>query len=173
MNEQLLKRLIVFVSIAVPVLVGAIFMISPPAAKPDFNWSLLPKFHAILNASVFCLLLASLYFIKNGKIKAHQNCNITALVLSATFLVSYVTYHTFTESTKYGGEGVLKYIYFFILISHILLSIIILPIVLFTFLRAFTGDFDKHKKLARWTMPIWLYVSASGVIVYLLISPYY
>lgn len=172
-NEQLLTKIIVFLSVAVPVLVGIIFNVAPPQIDTSFDWKILPKFHALLNFGVTVLLLASWYFIKNKKVKAHQTCNVVALILSATFLVSYVTYHTFTESTKYGGEGLLKYIYYFILLTHILLSAIILPFILFTFLRAFLGKFEAHRKLARWTMPLWLYVSITGVLVYLMISPYY
>ncbi len=172
-NEQLWAKIIVAISIAVPTLVTIIFYISPPNISTSFDLKVLPKFHAFLNGSVAILLLMSWYFIKNKNIKAHKTANIAALICSATFLVSYVTYHTLTESTKYGGEGFLKYVYYFILLSHIILSAIILPIVLFTFLRAFTGKFEAHRKIARWTMPIWLYVSITGVLVYLMISPYY
>ncbi len=172
-NEQLWAKVIVAISIIVPVLVTIIFYIAPPTVSSSFDLKILPKFHAFLNGSVAILLMLSWYFIKNKNIKAHKAANVTALVLSATFLVSYVTYHTLTESTKFGGEGFIKYIYYFILLSHILLSAIILPIVLFTFLRAFTGKFEAHRKIARWTMPLWLYVSITGVLVYLMISPYY
>ncbi len=172
-KESLLTRLIVIVSVAVPALVFTIFFIAPPDISTDLDLSFLPKFHAMLNFGVTILLLASWYFIKSGKAQAHKFCNIGALMLSAIFLGSYVVYHSMTEPTSYGGEGMLKYIYYFVLLTHIVLSAIILPIVLFTFLRAFTGDFKKHRKIARWTMPLWLYVSITGVIVYLLISPYY
>lgn len=172
-QEQLWVKIIVLVSVAVPILVAILFSIPQVNISLPFDVKLLPKFHAILNGSVFCLLLFSWYFISQKKIKAHQTCNVLALTLSALFLVSYVTYHTITESTSYGGEGVIRYVYFFILITHIVLAAVILPIILFTFLRAFAGKFDKHRKIARWTMPLWLYVSATGVIVYLMISPYY
>jgi len=98
---------------------------------------------------------------------------ITAFVLSCIFLISYVVYHLFSAPTHYGGEGALKYIYFFILITHISLSAIIVPLVLFTMTRALQSRFDKHKRIARWTFPIWLYVAVTGVIVYLMLSPYY
>jgi len=173
MKEQFWSKVIVFVSIAVVVLIGALSIVAPPDIQTDFNWKILPTFHATLNGTVFCMLLASWYFIKNGKPKLHQYANLTALVCSAIFLVSYVTYHTMTEPTTFGGEGAIKYIYLFILLTHIVLSGIILPFILFTFLRAFTGNFERHKKLARWVMPLWLYVAASGVIVYFLIRPYY
>ncbi len=172
-KEQLLAKIIVFVSIAIPTLIAILFKISPPEIETTFDWKVLPKFHAILNFSVSILLVMSFYFIKNKNVKAHKVCNVIALVLSALFLVSYVIYHTFTESTSFGGDGIIRYVYFFILLTHIALSAIILPIVLFTFLRAFLGQFDRHRKIARWTFPIWLYVSVTGVIVYLMISPYY
>ncbi len=172
-KEQFLSKLVVFVSGLVTLLVILTFNISPPAIETDFNFKILPKFHAILNLCVSVLLILSWYFIVNKKITAHKTCNILALVLSAIFLISYTIYHTFTESTKYGGEGVLKIIYYIILISHIILAAIILPIILFTFMRAFLGQNEKHRKIAKWTMPLWLYVSITGVLVYLMISPYY
>lgn len=173
MKEQFWSKLIVFVSFAVILLIAVLTKVAPPSVDTNFDWYILPKLNASLNACVFCFLLASWYFIKNGKMKAHKTCNILALLCSAAFLVSYVIYHTMTESTSFGGEGAIKYIYLFILLTHIVLSAVILPFILFTFLRAFSGKFAKHKKLARWVMPLWLYVSASGVIVYLMISPYY
>ena len=97
----------------------------------------------------------------------------TAIILSAIFLMLYVAYHMTSDSTSFGGEGLLKYFYFFILISHILLSIVVIPFVLITFVRAITNDFEKHKKIARITFPLWLFVAISGVLVYLMISPYY
>jgi len=173
MKEERWSKVIVIVSIIIPVLIAVLFRMSPPDVQTDFNWKLLPRFHAFLNGSVFILLLLSWNFIKKGKMLAHKRCNVTALVCSAIFLVSYVTYHTMTESTKFGGEGLIKYVYFFILLTHIVLAAVILPFILFTFLRAFSGKFEKHKKMARWVMPLWLYVSATGVIVYFMISPYY
>jgi putative membrane protein len=97
----------------------------------------------------------------------------TCILLSAAFLVMYVLYHMTSDSTSYGGVGAIKYVYYFILITHILLSIVVVPLVLFTFLRAWLGDFERHKRLAKFTFPIWLYVAVTGVIVYLMISPYY
>jgi putative membrane protein len=165
------------------------FLILVPQVKIDFgfNTRALPLFHAILNSSTAILLLASLYFIKNGQIKAHKTANLTAVVLSSIFLVSYVIYHASNPSTRFGdlnhdgilsGEeraqaGALRYVYYFILSSHIILSGVIIPLVLFTLQRAFQEKFDKHRKLARITWPVWLYVAVTGVIVYLMINPYY
>lgn len=172
-NQNFWTRLIVIISVVVPVLVTILFYVSPPNFSVGFNLKILPKLHACINFSVSVLLLLSFYYIKNKNIKAHKTCNLIALILSAFFLVSYVTYHTLTEPTKYGGEGALKYIYYFLLLTHIVLAAVILPLILFTFLRALAGNFPKHKKLARYTFPLWLYVSVTGVLVYLLISPYY
>ncbi len=172
-NEQFWAKLIVIVSVTVPVLVAILFRLPQLDIQLPFDVMLLPKLHAVINATVTVLLLSSFYFIKRKQIKPHKICNITALVLSALFLVSYVTYHALTESTKYGGEGVVKYVYYFILLTHIVLAALILPLILFTFLRAFSGKFTQHRRIARWTMPLWLYVSVTGVIVYLMISPYY
>lgn len=172
-RESFLTRLIVFISLAVPVLVTALVYIKPPQAAANLDLRMLPLFHAILNGSVAVLLSLSYWFIKQKNVNAHKTCNIIALILSALFLVSYITYHSLTEPTRYGGTGTLKYIYYFILLTHIVLAALILPLILFTFLRAFAGKFDQHRRLARWTMPLWLYVSITGVLVYLLISPYY
>ncbi len=172
-SEQLWAKIIVAISVTVPILVTILAYVSPPDIKTSFDFSILPLFHAILNGSVSVLLMCSFYFIKQKNIQAHRFCNLTALCFSAIFLVSYVTYHTFTEPTKYGGEGLMRSIYYFILLTHVVLAALILPLILFTFLRAFSGRFDAHRKLARWTFPLWLYVSVTGVIVYLMISPYY
>jgi putative membrane protein len=187
MKERNLTVPIVIVSIAIPLAVA--FLILGPATKinPGFNTSSLPLFHAILNSTTAILLLASLYFIKNQWIRAHRAANLTAVVLSAIFLISYVIYHSSNPSVKYGDlnhdgmlsadekmrVGSLRYVYYFILSSHIILSGIIIPFVLFTLQRAFQERFDKHKKLARITWPLWFYVAVTGVIVYVMISPYY
>ncbi|SFD30612.1 putative membrane protein [Chitinophaga sp. CF118] len=175
------------ISVAIPVLVAILFYLPRPHMEAGFNVNILPLFHAILNSATAILLLGSLYFIRRGHIKAHKITNLIAVALSAVFLLSYVTYHFFTESTKYGDsnhDGVVDaaekalvsgtaYLYYFILLSHILLAIIIVPLVLFTLLRGFQSDFVRHKKIARFTWPIWFYVAVTGVIVYIMISPYY
>lgn len=173
-SEKAISVGIVVFSAVVVLLVGLLFNIAPPNIELPFNpKSVFPLFHACINGTVFCLLLFSLYSIKNGNTKSHQYANVTALVLSAIFLCSYVFYHSITESTPFGGEGAIRYIYYFVLLTHIVLAAIILPIILFTFWRAFQGNFPKHRKIARYTMPLWLYVSFTGVVVYLLLRPYY
>lgn len=187
MKEKNLTIPIVIVSIAIPLAVALILLV--PGVKIDFgfNTHILPLFHAILNSTTAILLLSSLYFIKNGQVKAHKTANLSAVVLSSIFLISYVIYHSSNPSVKYGDlnhdgilseseklqAGVLRYVYYFILSSHIILSGVIIPLVLFTLQRAFQEKFDKHRKLARITWPVWLYVAVTGVIVYLMISKYY
>lgn len=178
---------IIIVSIAIPAAVAFIILMPGLKINFGFNTRSLPLFHAILNGCTAILLLASLYFIRNGKKNAHKTANLIAVGLSAVFLVSYVIYHSSNPSVKFGDlnhdgilgdeekmqAGSLRYIYYFILSSHIILSGVIVPLVLFTLQRAFQERFDKHRKLARITWPIWLYVAVTGVIVYLMINPYY
>lgn len=174
MEDKKLTIPIIIISIAIPVVVAILFYM--PHSRDvvhSFDLHLLPLFHAILNATTAVLLLGSLYFIKEGNIKMHKRLNLVAVCLSVIFLISYVIYHSMAPNTHFGGEGVIKYIYFFILITHIILAAIIVPLVLFTLLRAFQKNFVKHKKIARITWPLWFYVAVTGVIVYIMISPYY
>ena len=187
MKEKNLTVPIVIISIAIPLAVAFLIMGSTAKIHLGFNTSNLPLFHAMLNSTTAILLLASLFFIKNRWIRAHRAANLTAVVLSAIFLISYVIYHSSNPSVKYGDlnhdgildadeklkSGNLRYIYYFILSSHIILSGIIIPFVLFTLQRAFQERFDKHKKLARITWPLWFYVAVTGVVVYVMISPFY
>ncbi len=138
-----------------------------------FNVHIFATINAIINSMVTLLLAAALVAVKLRKLVLHKRLMLTAMVLSVLFLISYVCHHLFAGDTKYGGEGALRYFYFFILITHIFLAAIIMPFVLFTAYRALIAEFPEHKKLARITWPIWFYVSMTGVIVYLLISPYY
>ena len=186
-NERSLTTPIIIVSIAIPVAVAFLILVPQVKVNFGFNTHALPLFHAILNSSTAILLMASLYFIKNGQIKAHKRANLTAVVLSSIFLVSYVIYHASNPSTKFGDlnhdgilseteklqAGSMRYVYYFILSSHIILSGVIIPLVLFTLQKAFQERFPQHKKLARITWPVWFYVAVTGVIVYLMINPYY
>lgn len=169
-SEKKYKKFITIVSILIPIAVAALFGIKLPNVEP---LSFLPPIYATVNGLTAVLLVLSVIAIKNGKRKLHEQLNTTAIICSALFLVMYVAYHMTSDSTTYGGEGVIKYVYYFILITHILLSIVIIPFVLFTFMRARLGDFLKHKKIAKITFPLWLYVAVTGVIVYVMISPYY
>jgi putative membrane protein len=163
------KKLIIAVSIAIPLVVAVLFGVK----VPGYDLSFLPPIYATINGVTAVLLVSALIAIKNGKRKLHENLMKTNIALSAAFLVMYVLYHMTSDPTSYGGEGALKYIYFFILITHILLSVAVIPLVLFTFVRAWRGDYVRHRALAKITFPIWLYVAVTGVIVYLMISPYY
>lgn len=171
-SQSKLKPLIIVVSIVVPALVALLYLM-PKDGEVSKEVYLLPLFNAIVNGTTTVVLIAAFIAIRKKNRKLHQQLMLTALVLSVLFLLSYVTYHSLTESTHYGGEGVMKTIYLFILLTHIVLAIAIVPLVLITFVRALSEKFDKHKKIARVTLPLWLYVTITGVIVYLMISPYY
>lgn len=172
-KERNYTPLIVGLSIALNLIIAILFFLPEAEGLEHIDFTILPMLNAIFNSFTFVFLAAALYFIRKKNIKVHRNFIFAAFTTTLLFLLSYVTYHYATESTPYGGEGVLRYVYFFILITHILLSIAIVPLALLTTARGLTGKVEKHRKIARWTMPIWLYVSLTGVIVYLMISPYY
>lgn len=172
-NIALEKRLNVIayiVSAVVLLLVGAM-----RRYKIDLgvDFSFLPPVHASLNALAAVILLFAFYFIKNKQIENHRRAIYAAMVCSALFLVSYVLYHFTTPETRYGGQGLMRTVYFFFLITHVILAAVILPFILLTFNRAFTGQFERHKKMARWVFPLWLYVAVTGPICYLMLKPYY
>ena len=164
------KTLIIIVSIVIPVVVLVLFNIRITSLPP---LTFLPPIYASINGITAVLLIAALFSIKNKKIKQHELLMKTSIFLSLVFLVMYILYHMTTDPTPYGGECIIRSLYFFILISHIELSVFIVPMVLITYVRAISKMFDKHKKIARITFPIWLYIAVTGVIVYLMISPYY
>lgn len=173
-NEKRYNIWIAILSITIPLVVAILFKVK----LKDFGFdvkplSFLPPIYATINGLTAIVLVWAVVSIKNGKRKLHENLMKTAIALSVAFLVMYVAYHMTSESTKYGGEGAMRLVYFIILISHISLSIIIIPLVLITYVRALSERFDKHKKIAKITFPIWLYVAITGVVVYLMISPYY
>ncbi len=168
-NRGPYHTLIVTLSIILPLAVAALFRIK----IPGYDFSFLPPIYATINGLTAVLLIAAVLAIKNKKRKLHENIMKVCIGLSALFLVMYVLYHMTSDSTTYGGEGPLKIVYYIILISHIILSVVVVPFVLFTFSRALSGNFERHKALAKFTFPIWLYVAITGVIVYLMISPYY
>lgn len=171
MNEKRINILIAVVSIIVPLVVA--LLIYTPAFNLNIDVSFLPALNACLNSAVTILLLAGLYFIRNKNRKAHKFSMLSAFSLSALFLISYIVYHSSTEETKFGGEGAVRFIYYVILFTHILLAALIMPFILVTLSRALTERFDKHRKIARITWPLWLYVSITGVVIYFMISPYY
>ena len=138
-----------------------------------FDVHIFAGINAVINSMVSFLLIIALIAVKNKKYVLHKNVMFMAIILSVLFLVSYIAHHLLAGDTVYGGEGAIKYMYYFILITHIILAAIILPFILFTAYRSLTGEYDKHKKLARYTWPLWFYVSITGVAVYSMISPYY
>ncbi len=164
------KNLIIAVSVLIPVVVAILFRIRLTNVQ---SLSFLPPIYAAINGYTFLVLLIALWAIKKRKINLHEQLMKTAIGLSLAFLVMYVAYHLTSDPTPFGGEGTIKYIYYFILISHILLSIGIIPLVLISYVRAISKQFSNHRKIARITFPIWLYITLTGVIIYLMISPYY
>lgn len=178
MNKEILEKRynlpILIVSILIPVVVAVLLTVR----LKDFGINVsplpvLPPIYATINALTAVVLMLALMSIKNGNRKRHELLMKTAIGLSVLFLVLYIAYHLTTDATKFGGQGSIRYVYFFLLISHIVLSIVTIPLVLVSYVRALAQKFDQHKKLTRYTFPIWLYVTISGVLVYLMISPYY
>ena len=180
-------RLIIAVSFVVVGVVGFLIYKSQGISTFDPKIYFLPKLNAFLNGSVSVLLPVGYIFIRNKNIKAHRACMVAAFIFSIVFLVSYITYHNSAPETRYGdldhngivsdaenlSAGALRYIYYIVLSTHILLSMVVVPMVLMTLYRIWKGQTAKHRKIARWTLPMWWYVSLTGVLVYFLISPYY
>ncbi|GGG18680.1 hypothetical protein GCM10011344_19110 [Dokdonia pacifica] len=173
-TEKKYQKWIVVLSIVIPLAVAALFGVKLKDYGFDVEpLTFLPPVYATINGLTAVVLVLAVLQIKKGNRKMHERLMKFAILLSVLFLVMYVAYHMTSDSTPYGGEGSIRYLYFFILITHIVLSIAIIPLVLFTYVRALAERFDKHKKLAKITFPIWLYVAVTGVVVYLMISPYY
>jgi len=170
-SEKKMLPLIIGAGVIIPTAVAILFF--APKLELGFNIGFLPKLNAIINASTSIILIMAFIAIKNKNIKLHKALMTSAILLSIVFLLSYITYHASTESTKFEGVGTIKSVYYFILFSHILLAIAIVPLVLISYVRALSEKFDKHRQIARYTLPLWLYVTITGVVVYLMISPYY
>ncbi len=168
--EKKLNTLAYVVSVVVLMLVGLMRRVK---IETDIDFSFLPPVHASLNALTAVILVVAFIHIKNGRVEQHRKAIYAAMFTSALFLLSYVLYHFTTPETRFGGEGVIRYVYFFILITHIILAALTLPFILLTFNRAYTDQFDRHKKMARWVFPLWLYVAVTGPVCYLMLKPYY
>ena len=173
MNDKIVNIVISVVSVLVPGLVAVLLFMPQFFKMGDSDFSFLPHFNALINTSTALALILALVFVKKGNIKAHKRSMTAGMVLSIIFLLSYVLYHSQATSTHFGGDGFIKIIYFTLLITHILLSVIVIPLVLFAFYHGLKDNVTKHKKIVKFAYPIWLYVAVSGVIVYLMISPYY
>jgi putative membrane protein len=174
-QDSFFVPLIISLSIIVPIVV-ALLMLFPNVfhiESESIDFSSLPFFHAILNGSTAVLLFTGFILIKNKKTNLHKISMLSAFVLSSVFLLSYVTSKLTNAPVPFGGEGLIRYIYFFILISHIILSVLVLPLALFSIYRGMTGEIEKHKSIVKYTFPVWMYVAITGVLVYILMSPYY
>ncbi|WP_298782275.1 DUF420 domain-containing protein [uncultured Polaribacter sp.] len=173
-QEKKYQKIIKILSIIIPLAVAALFGINLQKLGFDIEpLTFLPPIYASINGLTAVVLIAAVIAIKKGNKKLHEQLNTFAILCSLVFLLMYIAYHMTSNSTSFGGEGVIKYVYYFILITHIILSVIIIPFVLTTFMRAKLGNFKDHKKIAKITFPLWLYVAITGVVVYLMISPYY
>lgn len=173
-NERKYNKWIVALSVIIPLAVAALFGVN--LRKLGFNvepLSFLPPIYASVNGLTAIVLMVAVWAIKNKNRVLHERLIKFAIALSISFLLMYIAYHMTSDSTKFGGEGTIKYVYYFILITHIILSVVVIPFVLITYVRAITNNFERHKKIARITFPLWLYVAITGVVVYLMISPYY
>ncbi len=168
--EKRLNTIAYIVSAVVLLLVGAM-----RRYKIDLgiDFSFLPPVHASLNALTAVILVFAFWQIKNQRVEAHRRAIYAAMVCSALFLVSYVLYHFTTPETRYGGTGIWRTVYFFVLITHVILAAVILPFILLTFNRAYTGQYARHRRIARWVFPLWLYVAVTGPICYLMLRPFY
>jgi len=174
-SDRVVVPIIIGLSILIPLAVALMFAM-PDSMKLEvgfINTKSLPFFHAVLNGSTAILLITGVFLIRKKKIAMHRVAMLTAFLLSAVFLISYVLTHISTPDAKFGGEGAVRYIYFFILISHIILSVPVLPLAMFAIYRGWKGEINKHKKIVRYTFPVWLYVAVTGVLVYIFMAPYY
>lgn len=173
-SDKIIYRVVLAATLAIPlvVLILGLKILPKPEPAPSFIYYL-PTLNAIINGTCSILLLVSFYFIKRKQIAIHKKLNIATLLLSTLFLLSYVTFHYMGPVTKFGGEGAIRYVYFTILITHIIAAAVVLPLVLLSFHRGLQMDVPRHRKLVRYTFPLWLYVTVTGVVVYLMISPYY
>jgi putative membrane protein len=173
-NEKKYNKWIVVLSIVIPLAVAALFRVK----LKDFGFNIepltfLPPIYASINGLTAIVLIIAVLAIKKGNRRLHERLMKSAIALSVCFLLMYIAYHMTSDSTAFGGEGLIKYVYYFILITHIILSIAVIPFVLITYVRAISSNFERHKKIARITFPLWLYVAITGVVVYLMIAPYY
>jgi len=163
------NKWIIILSILIPAVVASLFRVKIDVELPVF----LPPIYATINAITAVLLIIAVKAIKNNNRSLHERLMKIAIGCSVLFLVLYILYHMTSDATPFGDEGGIKYVYYGLLITHIILSILVIPFVLITYVRAITNDFERHKKIAKYTFPLWLYVAVSGVLVYLMISPYY
>jgi putative membrane protein len=173
MSERAMAAWVWGLTVVVVGLVAFLVSAGQVLAVEGLDVSRLPGFHALLNGTCAVLLVAGVAFVRKGRIGLHRAAMVGAFALSTIFLLSYVFYHAQAPATPFGGEGWIRPLYFTVLISHIVLAPVILPLALYTVLRAFRAEYPKHRRIARWTFPVWLYVAVTGVTVYWLMAPYY
>jgi len=177
MNDRLISRLITFISIVVfgviALLQSHLITLFPIGADVPKWVFFLPRLNAIINGVCSVLLVVSLFQIRKGRIQTHKILNSITFLLSSLFLISYIIFHATGIRTSYGGTGLIKGVYYFILITHIVLAAVVLPLVLLSFYSGIKMNVKRHRRLVRWGFPIWLYVTITGVLVYLMIAPYY
>ncbi len=173
-QKEKYKRLITAISIITPIAVISLYGVNLKDLGFDVKpLKFLPPIYATINGVTAIILIAAVISIKKGNKKLHEQLNTIAIFLSLLFLIMYIAYHITSDPVKFEGKGLVRYFYYFILITHIILSITVIPYVLIAYMRAKLGNFKAHKKIAKITFPMWLYVAVTGVIVYILISPYY
>ncbi|MBX7158350.1 MAG: DUF420 domain-containing protein [Verrucomicrobiae bacterium] len=166
-------RWVILLTLIINGAVAYLFFTEGYQGKIGFDLRILPKINAILNSFTTVFLLAALFAILKKQVRLHFYFIISAFITTALFLITYLVYHFLAETTRYGGTGIMAALYYFILITHVFLAMVIVPLALVTFFRGIHNQVQKHRAIAHWTMPLWLYVSITGVIVYLMISPYY
>ena len=171
MRERWILLGIAFVAVAVPLVVWWVLTQQAHQTTSAFLW--IPKVNAFINSGVTLLLIVAFIAIKRRRIQWHRYCMTAALILSLLFLVLYLIYHSQVGDTPYGGKGFWRYVYYFILTTHILFSAVALPMVLYSYYLGFSGRYDRHRRWVRWTYPLWLYVAITGVLIYIFLSPYY
>lgn len=169
MRDRVALPLIAVLSSAVLVVVGLLMLAPPARPAGPVDVSALPTLNAALNATSAVLLVTGFVFVRMRRIRAHLTCMVSAFVVSTLFLVSYVVYHAHAGSRAFTGQGWIRPVYFVLLVSHVVLAAGIVPLALTTLYRAWRGDIARHRRVARWTLPIWLYVSVTGVVVYLML----
>jgi putative membrane protein len=173
-DEKKYNKWIIALSVIIPLAVAALFGVNLPDLGVDVKpLTFLPPIYASVNGLTAIILICAVISIKKGYKTTHEKLMKFAIALSVSFLLMYIAYHMTSDSTKFGGEGAIVNIYYFILITHIVLSVAVIPFVLITYVRAITNNIERHKKIAKMTFPLWLYVAITGVIVYVMISPYY
>jgi putative membrane protein len=174
MNSNRTLPLVVLLTLAINGLIAAVFVYGGGAAGAlPFDAAVLPSCNAALNSATTCFLLAALVAIKRKNVPLHQRFIYGAFTTTGLFLISYLTYHATSEPTRFGGTGPVRAVYYFVLLTHVALAAAIVPLALVTFFRGINGQIVAHRAIAKWTMPLWLYVSVTGVVVYWMISPYY